>query len=186
MGRNNTGGLNEAYGQRHRDARAEKIKQIREKEGQAQCEVTGETEKLCAHHAVPRLFNGADIPSNYQLLQADFHQRVLHASCNVTNPDLVKERVILSRQLVKHILDEEKHQQIKEHIDFIDDQLIEEYIFNMLNKLQHQYREKVIHLTLVNSFKSVRDLHIENIKLRAEMQQMQAKMDAHETSSEEV
>lgn len=168
-----------AYGDEHRQARKERLDIIADKYGQPQCEVTGQRDDLQAHHAVPRLFNGPDAPSNYQILQGHFHQQVLHAACNVTDREKVKRRVQLTRELYKHILDEEKSKEIKAEIDYIDSHLIEEYIFNMLNKMQHHYRDKVIHLTLVSSFHTIKDLNIENERLRRQLA-------AHNTDSKVV
>lgn len=175
-----------SYGQKHRDERAKKIQEVREREGKAQCEVTGDTERLEGHHSTPRLFNGPDIKSNYQILSSHFHQQVLHATCNVTDREKVKERVSLTKRLVKNIHNEEKRVEIHQRIDELDNELIDEYISNLMNKMQHQYRERVIHLTLVNSFKSVRDLHIENYRLEQENELLKKKLEAYEANSRYV
>lgn len=154
------------YGERHRQERQEKLESM---EAQ-RCEVTSSEKQLEAHHAVPRMFNGPDLAANYQILTSHFHQQILHTACNIQDPKLVGHRTYLSNSIKKHILDDEKREKAHEEIRKIDKIMIAEYITNMLNKLAHTYREKVIELTLINNFETIRDLHIENMKLKKMME----------------
>lgn len=152
------------YGPEHRLAKGQKLSQMQE----VACEVTGAKHNLEAHHSVPRLFNGPDHPSNYQILQQHFHQQVLHRACNIDDPKLIGKRVVITKRIAKHITDDEKLAELRPQMEDLDEVLIAEYISNMLNKLQHQYRERVLELTLVSSFKTIRDLNLENQRLRAQ------------------
>lgn len=132
-----------------------------------QCEVTGSRVRLNAHHVTPRLFNGPDMAANYMMLSEHFHTQVLHALCNVSDKELVGERVRLTHTIKKHILSDDKVAQAKERIDEIDDVLIDEYIHNKVNRLPHDVRERVIELTLIHSFKTIRDQAIRILQLEA-------------------
>lgn len=156
---------NNKYGKDHREAKKRKFDSMEH----VQCEMTGDTKNLNAHHAVPKLFNGPDHESNYQVLSSHFHHQVLHYTCNVSDKELVGERIKLTNTILKHILDGEKVASARQRIEEIDDVLIDEYISNMMNKMQHHYRDKLLYITLINSFKTIRDLNIENRILKAQM-----------------
>lgn len=151
------------YGPEHRAAREEKLASMPVQ----QCQVTGSKNRLQAHHATPRLFNGPDIAANYIMLSEHFHTQVLHALCNVSEKELVAERVRLTNTIKKNILSDEKVKGTKERIDEIDDVIVDEYISNIMNKLPHDVRERVIELTLIHSFKTIRDQAIRILQLEA-------------------
>jgi len=150
----------EQYGKRHREERQKKKDTLAEQ----RCEITGKRGKLEAHHDVPRLFNDPNHHSNYTMLQSHFHQKILHAACNVDAPDIVRTRVELIRKLQAQI-NARQYDAIpgtREQIEDIDEYLIDQYIENMMNNLAHKYRDKVFKVTAVNSFKTIRDLTIEH------------------------
>ena len=150
----------EQYGKRHREERQKKKDSLAEQ----RCEVTGQKGPLEAHHDVPRLFNGPNHRSNYTMLQSHFHQKILHAACNVDAPDIVRTRVGLTRKLQDQINTREFESipHTREQIEDIDEYLIDQYIENMMNNLAHKFRDKVFKVTAVNSFKTIRDLTIEH------------------------
>jgi len=151
------------YGPEHRKAKEEKIASM----GKVQCQVTGSQSRLNAHHNCPRLFNGPDLSANYVMLSEHFHTQVLHALCNVSDKELVAERVRLTNTIKKHILSDERVKVAKQRVDEIDDVLIDEYIHNTMNRLPHDVRETVIELTLIHSFKTIRDQAIRILQLEA-------------------
>ena len=157
--------MSKKYGQPHREAKQRKLASM----DTVQCEMTGVKKPLEAHHTVPRLFNGPDHESNYQLLSSHFHHQVLHYTCNVSDNKMVGERIKQTNTLRKHILDDARSAEAKSKIDEIDESLIVEYIDNMMNKMSHHYREQIVRLTLINSFKTIRDLTIDNMRLKAQM-----------------
>lgn len=155
------------YGQEHRDAREKKIQSLGEN---PTCEVTKTPYQLEAHHNVPRLFNGPDHTSNYMMLNSTIHQKVLHNAANISDPQLVNERQNLTRQLMRSILDDEKREGFHTQIRHIDENLIGQYINNLLNRLPFHFREKIIELTLVSNFECIRDLSIEVELLKKRLQ----------------
>lgn len=150
----------EKYGKRHREERQKKLDSMDE----ARCEVTGKKGHLEADHVVPRLFNGPNHEKNYRMLQSHFHQKILHAACNVNDPKAVGRRVALTKKLQHAIrrLDEEAIAGLRAQIEQLDEYLIDQYIENMMNNLIHKYRDKVFKTTAIASFETIRDLTIES------------------------
>lgn len=155
------------YGEQHRVERAKKLISMEEQK----CQLTDmPTQPLEAHHVVNRLFNGPDLASNYAMLSNNVHQNVLHPICNVHEPQMVGERVRLTKALVHYILDDEKREKIHDQIRAIDKVLISEFINNLMNKLPHHFRERMIEITTISNYETIRDLNIENMKLKKQLE----------------
>lgn len=146
----------------HRTQRAEAIS-----ERGYQCEVTGQTEAIEAHHAVPRYLDGPDNKHNYQLLQKEFHRK-LHEVTWSDNPHLIVERGMKKRQ----ILNNPYNTSAKERLEELDRELVPEYIEKLMGNLPHQQRERVVEQTLVSNFHTIRDLNIQILQLRSDMQKL--------------
>lgn len=152
--------MDEKYGNRHRQEKQKRIDQ-----NGRQCEYTGSTRNLEAHHAVPRLFNGADLASNYQILESTLHN-YLHQICNVTNNELVGKRIKASNYVKKHILEDEKREAGIDMIESLDNIMLAEYVARLVFLLEEEYKG-MIYLTMLSNAKAIRDLSIENYRLRS-------------------
>jgi len=151
------------YGREHSGAKRDKLGEL----SVLACEVTGSMSNLEAHHTVPKFFNGPDMKSNYQILAQDFHQ-YLHYIVNVSNDQLVLMRKMESKKLWNAPL-HEYAQKAKSKIDAIDEILMAQFVDNLINKLAHDVREKVLYLTLLSNMKTIRDLTVENHTLKSQL-----------------
>jgi hypothetical protein len=148
------------YGRTHHDAKQEKLALLVEPN---KCQVTGETGPLEAHHVVTRTHSGPDMASNYIMLKNTFHSYI-HSVMNVTGEDeKFYKRLGLAKKLWNNptALDTDT---TRSKIAEIDNTLIVQYINNTLNNLSHHVREKVLFLTLVANFETIRDLNFQNHK----------------------
>jgi len=133
-----------------------------------ECEITGEKENIQAHHSQPRYLGGPDHKSNYILLEKDFHM-MLHDKTWSRNPKLIEERSKVKKYLVK----DPDNEQARKRLEEIDGVLMPEYIHKLINKLPHEIREKVVEATLLSSFCSVRDLTMQVLDLRKQVEVLQ-------------
>lgn len=152
------------YGNKHREERRKRLDQLDKK----QCEL--KNAPLEAHHNVPRLFNGVDLASNYSMLHTVIHN-YLHQICNVTNTELVGERIKASNYTKKYILDDEKRQRGIDRIEELDNVMLAEYIARLVFNLSKDY-EGVLFMTLLSNAKTIRDLSIENLRLEKTLENL--------------
>lgn len=163
-----------SYGKKHREAKQKRLSRI----DNDTCEFSSRDIKNNGemHHVVTRLHGGPDHESNYRWLNGNIHQKFIHGLCNVDDPESVRSRVILSRALFKHILDDKKRNEYHEKIRDIDSLLINGYIENMLLNLPDWLRDNVLFQTLVSNFETVRDLTIENLYKDAVIEELRKKL----------
>ena len=152
-----------SYGPEHKEQKALAIQERGYK-----CEITGETREVQAHHQQPRYLGGPDNKNNYLLLDKDFHM-MLHDKTWSENPDLIMERAKVKKFLKK----DPENDQAKRRLEEIDSVLMPEYIHKLINKLPHDIREKVIEATLCSSFCTVRDLTMQVLDLRKQVEVLQ-------------
>lgn len=154
------------------------------------CQVTSDTRELHCHHSTPKLFNGADHPSNYMTLARWLHEH-LHESANVKDGDLVGKRVMLTRALAKYLLDEDKAEQIHAQIRELDKIMLTQYVDNMLAYVSHHIREQIIRETIITGMNATRDLGIDlmrekakNTVLQQELEQIKQLLESMEVQKE--
>lgn len=121
------------------------------------------------------MFSGPDVPENLQRLAAGFHA-YLHEVCNVKDSKLVGRRIHLANYIKKNILDDEKVKIAKAQLSEVDEVLMPEYVGNLVNKLCEEYKE-MLFLTVLNNFKTIKVLTIENMQLKAKNEDLQARID---------
>ena len=168
--------MSEKYGKNHSQAKKEKIASITP----VTCEVTGEKGPVEAHHTVLRSFGGPDLSSNYIILATSFHKYV-HDVCNVQDKEShFYQRKLLAQKYFQDPL-QEHADKFKKKIEDIDAVLMPQFIQNMLNNLSHNVREKVLELTLICNFSTIRDLNMKNHKLQAELDRVVSKGNSHKT-----
>lgn len=155
--------LNNSYGKEHMTAREEAIA-----ERGYQCQVTGKTGSIEAHHSQPRYLGGPDHKSNYVLLEKNFHQ-MLHDRTWSEHNDLIAERAKYKKMIIKEPTNEWALSKIRE----IDEVLMLEYIQKLMGEMPHNLREKLIESTLYSSFETIRDLTIQILVLRKEVEALQ-------------
>lgn len=156
------------YGREHTSAKREKLAEVFSLE----CEVTGEKGRLEAHHVVPKSFSGADTKSNYILLKDTFHG-YLHYCINVKEHDeQFFRRLGLAKKIWKNPLAVDV-ERTKHELDILDKLLIPIYIKNTMNNLTHNVREKVLELTLISNFETIRDLNIQVHQLKQQLNDLQ-------------
>lgn len=151
------------YGREHRDAKKERIEQL----GEGKCEITGEKKDLEGHHNSPKLFSGPDFASNYIILTKDFHS-YLHTICNVHNNELIGKRLHLANKINKEPTSPH-FEYTKKALDKIDDELMREYISNQIMHIQGDVRDKLLEISLLSCYKTIRDLSIKNRQLEHEL-----------------
>lgn len=149
------------YDKEHRIARNETIN-----DRGYQCEVTGDTTEIEAHHVVPRSFDGPDMKENYQLLQKEFHKKI-HEVTKTTHPQLHYERQHIKRSLLKN----PDNEQYRERIRAIDNDIMPEYIGRLIRDLPEEYQKLVIEQTMVSNFHTIRELTIELLSVRKQLEE---------------
>lgn len=159
----------EKYGESHRQAKLEKQAQSG---GERVCRVTGASENIHYHHNLPKLFNGANHPSNYLELAQWLHVH-LHESANVNDPNMVGKRVSLTRNLMQNLLNPEVANELIAKIRELDSYMLEMYVSNLLNNISHKVREQVIFHTILTGMNSTRDLSIEREMLLKRVEQLE-------------
>lgn len=152
---------NPKYGPQHREAREKKLASL----SVPACEVTGGKKDLQAHHQVPKCLGGPDLAENYTILQAVFHD-MLHTACNVRDPALIEERKKTQYAILNTLLEPEKLQEHKQHLDTIDAKLVPEYVQNFIERIAFHYQH-ILKLTLVSNFKTISSQNIEIERLKA-------------------
>jgi hypothetical protein len=162
------------YGKQHTTAKHEKLAGVLS----PKCEVTNSTGKLECHHVVPKSFTGPDMKNNYILLKDTFHG-YLHYCVNVKEQDeQFYRRLGLAKRLWNDPLGSRAESTHKE-LDVLDKLLIPIYIQNTMNKLQHNVRDKVLELTLISNYETIRDLTIKVHQLEAELQQVRSGIESY-------
>lgn len=166
-----------SYGEEHKLAKEKRLQRI----DPTTCELSGRPIERDGqmHHIVTRLQGGPDHESNYRHTKGNIHQRFIHGLCDVDNPEVVRSRIIVSRALMKHILDDQKREHYHEKIRELDLTLICGYIRNMLDNLPEWLRDNVLYETLVSNYETVRDQKIEIEHLKAQQEEMKQKLREH-------
>lgn len=147
-----------SYGAEHRESRKIRLSKI----DQTKCELSGRgiNNDGEMHHIVTKLHGGPDWWQNYRHTEKNIHQKFIHGLCNVDDPESVRSRIIYSRALLKHILDDEKREAYHEKVRELDETLIHGYIDNMINNLPEWLSSNVHRETLISNFETIRDLTI--------------------------
>lgn len=154
------------YGREHTSAKREKLAEVISRK----CEVTGEQGNMECHHQVPKCFSGPDMKHNYVLLKDTFHS-YLHNAINVTGEEeIFYKRLGMAKKLWNNPLSQEAPE-LKRKISEIDSVLIPKYINNTINKLAYNVRDKVVELTMVSNYHTIRELNMKVHELEAKLAQ---------------
>tara|TARA_Y100000310_G_scaffold88896_1_gene85980 strand:- start:436 stop:999 length:564 start_codon:yes stop_codon:yes gene_type:complete len=162
------------YGNKHREERRKKKERLGD-----YCEITGEEAKgsgeLHSHHSHPRsldFMDAGDMQSNYMLILEEYH-KLIHKVCDVSNKNLLLKRRGYAKKVWNDTSDHEAHDKLRE----ADEILIPDFINKMMDRLPHYVREKVVRLTLINAFKTNRDLKIQERTKDQEIERLNAEIE---------
>ena len=161
-----------SYGERHKEAKKQKLT-----ETDHRCEVSGVkkgTGELHNHHTQPKalgFFDQGDMASNGMILLEQYHTE-LHKVCKMDG-----EKVGKRQNYAKRVWEKPDDEKSLKKLRALDNDLIPEFIDGLLNKLQYHIRDKIVNVTLINAFKTNRDLKIQNHAQERKIEQLERQID---------